>query len=196
MLKQNTYRLVIVGDGGVGKSCLTIQFCQNYFVSDYDPTIENMYRKQVSIDNEPCLLEILDTAGQEEYSAMRDQYIRVGKGFLIVYSIVNRRSFEEIEEFRNSILRVREVDHFPIILVGNKCDLEASREVAYIEGLELSKSYNCPFVETSAKNRIRVDECFLELVKEIRKYDLQNASLTESSTQKSTSRRSGICVVV
>lgn len=73
-----------------------------------------MYRKQVSIDNEPCVLEILDTAGQEEYSAMRDQYIRSGQGFLIVYSIANRRSFEELGEFREAILRVKDTDRFPM----------------------------------------------------------------------------------
>ena len=67
------YKLVVVGGGGVGKSALTIQLIQNHFVDEYDPTIEDSYRKQVTIDEEVCLLDILDTAGQEEYSAMRDQ---------------------------------------------------------------------------------------------------------------------------
>ena len=67
------YKLVVVGGGGVGKSALTIQLIQNHFVDEYDPTIEDSYRKQVTIDEETCLLDILDTAGQEEYSAMRDQ---------------------------------------------------------------------------------------------------------------------------
>lgn len=73
------YKLVVVGAGGVGKSALTIQLIQNHFVDEYDPTIEDSYRKQVVIDGETCLLDILDTAGQEEYSAMRDQYMRTGK---------------------------------------------------------------------------------------------------------------------
>ena len=67
------YKLVVVGGGGVGKSALTIQLIQNQFVTEYDPTIEDSYRKQVTIDEETCCLDILDTAGQEEYSAMRDQ---------------------------------------------------------------------------------------------------------------------------
>jgi len=92
--------------------------------------------------------------GQEEYSAMRDQYIRSGQGFLVVYSIANRRSFEELGEFREAILRVKDAEHFPMIIVGNKCDLESSREVSTMEGQELAKSYNCPFVETSAKTRM------------------------------------------
>merc|ERR1711991_711156 len=76
------YKVCILGDGGVGKSALTIQFVQNHFIEEYDPTIEDSYRKQVTIDHETCLLDILDTAGQEEYSAMRDQYMRTGEGFL------------------------------------------------------------------------------------------------------------------
>ena len=77
--------------GGVGKSALTIQLIQNHFVDEYDPTIEDSYRKQVVIDGETCLLDILDTAGQEEYSAMRDQYMRTGEGFLIVFAVNNAK---------------------------------------------------------------------------------------------------------
>ena len=84
--------------GGVGKSALTIQLIQNHFVDEYDPTIEDSYRKQVVIDGETCLLDILDTAGQEEYSAMRDQYMRTGEGFLIVFAVNNAKSFEDITQ--------------------------------------------------------------------------------------------------
>lgn len=104
------YRLVVVGGGGVGKSALTIQFILNHFVQEYDPTIEDSYRKQVVIDDETCLLDVLDTAGQEEYSAMRDQYMRTGQGFALVYSITSRESFEELRAFRNQILRVKDRD--------------------------------------------------------------------------------------
>ncbi|CAF89306.1 unnamed protein product, partial [Tetraodon nigroviridis] len=67
---------------------------------EYDPTIEDSYRKQVVIDGETCLLDILDTAGQEEYSAMRDQYMRTGEGFLCVFAINNTKSFEDIHQYR------------------------------------------------------------------------------------------------
>jgi GTPase KRas len=73
---------------------------------------------------------VLDTAGQEEYSAMREQYMRTGEGFLLVYSITSRQSFEEIMTFQQQILRVKDRDYFPIIVVGNKCDLEHEREVS------------------------------------------------------------------
>jgi GTPase KRas protein len=88
------------------------------------------YRKQCVIDEEVALLDVLDTAGQEEYSAMREQYMRTGEGFLLVYSITNRQSFEEILTFQQQILRVKDKDYFPIIVVGNKCDLENERQVS------------------------------------------------------------------
>nr|AAA33245.1 ras protein [Dictyostelium discoideum] len=162
------YKLVIVGGGGVGKSALTIQLIQVHFDDEYDPTIEDSYRKQVSIDDETCLLDILDTAGQEEYSAMRDQYMRTGQGFLCVYSITSRSSYDEIASFREQILRVKDKDRVPLILVGNKADLDHERQVSVNEGQELAKD-SLSFHESSAKSRINVEEAFYSLVREIRK---------------------------
>jgi len=163
------YKLVIVGGGGVGKSALTIQLIQNHFIDEYDPTIEDSYRKQVTIDEETCLLDILDTAGQEEYSAMRDQYMRTGQGFMLIYAITSRSSFDEIASFREQILRVKDKDKVPIMMVGNKCDLETERQVTTGEGADLAKSFGCPFMESSAKTRVNVEESFFELVREIKK---------------------------
>jgi GTPase KRas len=163
------YKLVIVGGGGVGKSSLTIQLIQNHFIEEYDPTIEDSYRKQVTIDDETCLLDILDTAGQEEYSAMRDRYMRTAQGFVITYSITSRSSFDEAVSFQEQILRVKDDDRVPMVLVGNKCDLERDRVISSTEGRDLAKSFNCPFYETSAKARINVEETFFQAVREIRK---------------------------
>jgi len=104
--RAHIHKIVCVGDGGVGKSAITIQFTQNHFVQIYDPTIENTYRKTVEIGDKVVVLDILDTAGQEEYAAMRDQYIRQGMGFILVYSIDSRESFELLEEFHGRIVRV------------------------------------------------------------------------------------------
>jgi len=163
------YKLVVVGGGGVGKSALTIQLIQNHFIDEYDPTIEDSYRKQVTIDSESCLLDILDTAGQEEYSAMRDQYMRTGQAFLCVYAITSRTSFDEITSFREQILRVKDEENVPMVLVGNKSDLENERVVAASEGTDLSKSFGCAFMETSAKTRVNVEESFYQLVREVKK---------------------------
>ena len=166
MLRE--YKLVVVGGGGVGKSALTIQLIQSHFVDEYDPTIEDSYRKQCTIDGEQVLLDILDTAGQEEYSAMREQYMRTGEGFLLVYSINSKNSLEELQTFYEQILRVKDSDQVPVLVVGNKCDLEMERQVSYEEGQTLANSFNCPFLETSAKLRINVEEAFFDLVKYVR----------------------------
>ena len=182
------YKIVVVGGGGVGKSALTIQLIQNHFIDEYDPTIEDSYRKQVTIDGETSLLDILDTAGQEEYSAMRDQYMRTGQGFLLVYAINARGTFDEVSAYHEQILRVKDADHVPITLAGNKCDLEADRKVSTEEGMTLAKTWNAPFVETSAKTRVNVEACFFELVREIRKEKQQ--------TTAPTKKRRGACTLV
>lgn len=170
------YKLVIVGGGGVGKSACTIQLIQNNFIEEYDPTIEDSYRKQVTIDDETCILDILDTAGQEEYSAMRDQYMRTGQGFLIVYSIISRSSFDEVNAFREQILRVKDADRVPMVICGNKVDLESERQVTVVEGRDLAKNFGVPFMETSAKTRVNVEESFHELVREIRKSEAKKTA--------------------
>lgn len=171
-----------MGGGGVGKLALTIQLIQSHFVDEYDPTIEDLYRKHCVIDGEPALLDVLDTAGQEEYSAMREQYMRTGEGFLLVYSVTLRNSFEELTAFYQQILRVKDLDFVPVLLVGNKCDLEAERQVSYDEGLDLAKHFNCPFLETSAKLKINVENSFYGLVKIIKDQHAVTAAAAAAST--------------
>jgi GTPase KRas protein len=172
------YKLVVVGGGGVGKSALTIQLIQSHFVDEYDPTIEDSYRKQCTIDKEQVLLDVLDTAGQEEYSAMREQYMRTGEGFLLVFSINSRNSLEELQSFYEQIQRVKDSDDVPVLVVGNKCDLEIERQVSYEEASSLARSFNCKYLETSAKQRINVEEAFFDLVRSVRD---QNAESNPSN---------------
>ncbi|XP_010149351.1 PREDICTED: GTP-binding protein Rit2, partial [Eurypyga helias] len=86
------------------------------------------YKTQVRIDDEPAYLDILDTAGQAEFTAMRDQYMRGGEGFIICYSITDRQSFQEAAEFKELIYHVRHTYDIPLVLVGNKIDLEEFRQ--------------------------------------------------------------------
>ncbi|PWN46749.1 putative small G-protein Ras2 [Violaceomyces palustris] len=166
--KMMIYKLVVLGDGGVGKTALTIQLCLNHFT--YDPTIEDSYRKQTVIDDQPCMLEVLDTAGQEEYTALRDQWIREGEGFLLVYSISARATFERVERFRNQISRVKDQEPHtvPIMLVGNKCDKVNEREVSRDEGQALANRLGCKFVESSAKTCVNVERAYYTVVRMIR----------------------------
>eukprot|EP01111_Echinosteliopsis_oligospora_P018281 TRINITY_DN8282_c0_g2_i2.p1 TRINITY_DN8282_c0_g2~~TRINITY_DN8282_c0_g2_i2.p1 ORF type:complete len:189 (-),score=45.75 TRINITY_DN8282_c0_g2_i2:86-652(-) len=162
------HKIVIFGGGATGKSALTIQFVLNHFIIEYDPTIEDSYRKQCQVDEITCLIDILDTAGQEEYSAMRDQYMRNGQGYAIVFDITSRFSFQEAAMFRDQILRAKDLDFVPMILIGNKSDLEHERQVTTIEGIDLAKAFGCQYIETSAMNNINVHEAFYQLVREIR----------------------------
>ncbi|EDL22788.1 Harvey rat sarcoma oncogene, subgroup R, partial [Mus musculus] len=168
-----THKLVVVGGGGVGKSALTIQFIQSYFVSDYDPTIEDSYTKICTVDGIPARLDILDTAGQEEFGAMREQYMRAGNGFLLVFAINDRQSFNEVGKLFTQILRVKDRDDFPIVLVGNKADLENQRQVLRSEASSFSASHHMTYFEASAKLRLNVDEAFEQLVRAVRKYQEQ-----------------------
>lgn len=168
-----TYKLVVVGDGGVGKSALTIQFFQKIFVPDYDPTIEDSYTKICTVDGVPARLDILDTAGQEEFGAMREQYMRAGHGFLLVFAINDRQSFNEVSKLFTQILRVKDRDDFPIVLVGNKADLETQRQVPRSEAFAFSASHHVAYFEASAKLRLNVDEAFEQLVRAVRKYQEQ-----------------------
>eukprot|EP01088_Endostelium_zonatum_P000008 TRINITY_DN0_c1_g1_i2.p1 TRINITY_DN0_c1_g1~~TRINITY_DN0_c1_g1_i2.p1 ORF type:complete len:202 (+),score=55.88 TRINITY_DN0_c1_g1_i2:80-685(+) len=181
-------KLVLVGVGGVGKSAITITYVSNIWVPEYDPTIEDSHRKQVSIDDEVSMLDILDTAGQEEYASMQDQWFRTGQGFLCVYSIIHRKTFAELPQLTSKILRIKDAKRVPIVLVGNKCDLEQDRDVSQEEGAEFAKSLGCPFYESSAKNHINVDEAFRDLVREVRKFKSEEKPTGGSGTP-STGRR-------
>ncbi|TEY75874.1 hypothetical protein BOTCAL_0063g00060 [Botryotinia calthae] len=192
------YKLVVLGDGGVGKTALTIQLTLQHFVETYDPTIEDSYRKQVAIDGQSCMLEVLDTAGQEEYTALRDQWIRDGEGFVLVYSISSRSSFTRIQRFHNQIQRVKESsssspiypgspispispsEPVPIMLVGNKCDRVTEREVSTQEGHALARELGCEFVEASAKNCVNVEKAFYDVVRQLRRQRQQRSSASGS----------------
>merc|ERR1712071_294203 len=112
------YKLVVLGSGGVGKSALTVQFVQGIFVEKYDPTIEDSYRKQDEDDGQQCMLEILDTAGTEQFTAMRDLYMKNGQGFVFVYSITAQSTFNDLQDLREQILRVKDTDDVPLVLVA------------------------------------------------------------------------------
>jgi GTPase KRas protein len=137
------------------------------------------------------MLEVLDTAGQEEYTALRDQWIRDGEGFVLVYSISSRSSFTRIRKFHHQIQRVKDScasspsypgspiaaanlqAPVPIMLVGNKSDRVTEREVSTQEGHSLARELGCEFVEASAKNCINVEKAFYDVVRILRAQRLQ-----------------------
>jgi len=166
------HKVIVVGAGGAGKSALTQMFMYNNFVEEYDPTTADSYRKMYEVEGQKCQLDILDTAGQEEY--MRDHYYRLGEGFLCVYAITMRETFRAVSRFYDHIVQEKEKDDIPIILVGSKCDLGDQRQVPTTEGEELSRKLKCTFYETSAKTKHNVEEVFTDLVRAVTEYKKRN----------------------
>ncbi|GAM24586.1 hypothetical protein SAMD00019534_077610 [Acytostelium subglobosum LB1] len=166
------YKLVMLGQGGVGKTSISIRFVSDRFVADYDPTVEDAYKKDHFIDGKEITLEILDTAGQEEYtSGVQDKSIRVGEGFVCIYSIASRESFQKLKELREKILWAKDAERIPMIIVGNKSDMEKERQVPAYEGKALADEFRCPFIETSAKTNNNIKQCIELVLKEVIKYN-------------------------
>ncbi|VUC26132.1 unnamed protein product [Clonostachys rosea] len=163
------HKVVILGDGGVGKTAIANQFIVQHFVTTYDPTGDGSYRKQVVVDGTPCVVEVLDTDGQDEYKALRELWIREGEAFLLVFSITSRNSFTSVRSYCQQIQKIKKSE-VPLILVGNKSDLASTdREVSPQEAEALAKELNCTFIETSAKIPHNIDETFHSLIRLHRK---------------------------
>lgn len=175
------YKLVVLGSGGVGKSALTVQFVQGIFVEKYDPTIEDSYRKQCEIENSQCMLEILDTAGTEQFTAMRDLYMKNGQGFVLVFSIIAQSTFNDLPDMREQILRVKDSEDVPIMLVGNKKDLSDQRVVSSSSAQDMARNWNCRYLECSAKTRDGVETIFTDLIKLI---NAKNPTLNKKKSKK------------
>ncbi|KAJ5068008.1 ras-like protein [Anaeramoeba ignava] len=188
MFEDNPLKIVLVGGGSVGKSCLATQFLQGKFIEDYDPTIVASHQKVMEIESEQIHVEIIDTAGQEEYRSARDKYIKLGEGFILVFSIIARQSFVEAQLLHESIRRANNFNKAPVITVANKMDLENERIVSKEEGEELANKYSSQYYETSAKTGKNVDLCFetiTKLLKEARLNKAQQPVTTQSSNSKS-----------
>ncbi|KAG2378533.1 hypothetical protein C9374_008172 [Naegleria lovaniensis] len=172
------FKLAVVGTGAVGKSAITIQFTQNIFDTDevYDPTIEDAYYVKRMIDGVSCELEIVDTAGQDDYVALRDTYMKSCYGFALVFDLTSQTTLEELKIFVEQINRIKMEEnkpvngnYFPAVLLGNKCDLNYSlteKEVTNYMKKELG--IHVPVLFTSAKTRTNIEEAFEVLIKEMR----------------------------
>ena len=193
------HKIVVLGGGAVGKSALTVQYMNHHFVESYDPTIEDSYRKQIEIDGRVCLLDVLDTAGQDEYSALRDQYMRTGQAFIMVYDITNYNTFAQLEELAQQLCRTLDADNlhrFPIVVAGNKVDLDSQRQVTLSEGQQFALRHGAKFLEVSAKTRINVDETFAEVVRRYRVLHAPKPTPSDSSSKKGKRSRPQRCSIM
>jgi len=192
-----------------------LQFIQSVFVESYDPTLEDSYKKEIIIDSIPVTLEIIDTAGQEEltryvvaqcknlisewysHHSLRDAYVKNGDGFLLVYSITAHQSFQEVVDVMDQILRAKDIDaddpidianSLSVVVIGNKADLQNERTVPLAALQKLNEKFggHIPIFETSAKDKLNVEQCFMALAKQV--YDKKTG---KQAIRKDGNNRSG-----
>eukprot|EP01097_Dermamoeba_algensis_P003495 TRINITY_DN241_c0_g2_i1.p1 TRINITY_DN241_c0_g2~~TRINITY_DN241_c0_g2_i1.p1 ORF type:complete len:196 (+),score=33.81 TRINITY_DN241_c0_g2_i1:65-652(+) len=193
------YKVVVLGAGSVGKSCLSVQFVRGVFVEQYDPTVEESYRQQIEIDGSSYMLEIIDTAGTENFTTMRNVYVQNGHGFLLVFSITAKSTLTEIEPIIQLILRIKDCDgsEIPIILVGNKADLEEQRDVSKAEATQLIEKFKISkYVETSAKNNMNVKEVFEDVTRMIVSKHAPKKDGKKEADSGKDSKKKGKCTLL
>lgn len=174
-----------------------MQFVQSVFVEKYDPTIEDSYRKVIERPDNPkgdLALDILDTAGTEQFTAMRDMYMKSGDGFLLVYSLTSPATLHDLHALRERLARVKPTAK--VVLVGNKADLVGERVVGRGQGEAVAVKWGCPFVETSAKDAGSVERAFMTLVDVLEKPSgVCNAESNQSDNNDNNGKRKKKCII-
>lgn len=161
-------KLLMIGDSGVGKTCLLLRYANDSFSPTFITTIGIDFKiKNVDIEGTRIKLQIWDTAGQERFRTITTSYFRGAQGILLVYDVTDRRSFESIRNWISQIQQHADV-HVNKILVGNKCDMKDDKVVSTEEAQKLADEFKIPFAEVSAKNNICVDESFHSLAKAVK----------------------------
>ena len=161
------YKIVIIGDTCVGKSNILSRYLNNEFTSNTKSTVGvELGIKFLKIKNTSTKIQIWDTAGQERYQAITSSYFRGSDGCFIVYDITNETSFNNIEKWFDKIHEENDKE-IPVIIVGNKCDLENERKIPTEKAKEKAQNLKCAFYETSALKAINIEQIFEELVNTI-----------------------------
>ena len=168
MAQNRPLKILIIGDSNVGKTSILLQYTSNFFQETHIATIGVEFKlKEIMLDNIEYKLNIWDTAGQERFKAITKSFFKAADGIVFVYDVTNKPSFVNIKNWIKDA--ESKANDFKIIIVGNKIDLNDSREVSFEEGKNLAKKKNCPFFESSAKDKINIDEIFITLLEEILK---------------------------
>ncbi|KAJ8606670.1 hypothetical protein MRB53_040806 [Persea americana] len=168
--QQKRRKIAIVGSRSVGKSSLTVQYVEGHFVDSYYPTIENTFSKIIRYHNQDYAVEIIDTAGQDEFSLLNSKHFIGTNGYMIVYSVGSKQSFEMVRIIRDKILNHLGADSVPLVIVGNKSDLRPEqRQVTLAEGKKLAEELGCGFTEASARFNENVSKSFDSMIAEVEK---------------------------
>ena len=173
---EQLYKIIIIGDSGVGKSNILGRYLNNEFKQETKSTVGVEFgSKKLKVSGINVKLQIWDTAGQERYRAITSAYYKGSKGCFIVYDITSTQSFDDVEKWYEEIIKITEKG-ISLILVGNKSDLESERKVTVEMGQNKAKNLNCPFFETSALNNTHIDTVFQTISE-----DMCNKSKNEKS---------------
>lgn len=162
------FKLLLIGDSGVGKTSVLFRFSDDAFNSTFISTIGIDFKiRTIELGDKKIKLQIWDTAGQERFRTITTAYYRGAMGILLVYDITNEKSFENIKTWIKNIEQHASADVEKMIL-GNKCDMEDKRKITTAQGEQLAKEYNVKFMETSAMNRTNVERAFTEIASDIK----------------------------
>jgi len=179
------FNVVVLGAGGVGKSALIARFINNEFIEHYDPTIEEEYRRTISVNGIDTHLEVIDTSGADQFATINEGYLKPGHGFLLVFSLTQEASLREVDNLRQQIYGMKGGDTgVPIVVVGTKLDLSNEREVHPSAIQQLAARWELPFYESSAKRGWHVEDVFEELVRQMRER-YPEGSLNQRKKQRS-----------
>ena len=164
----NLYKILLLGDTSVGKSCLLLRFCDNSFQEAHLTTIGLDFRlKNINLkDDRKVKIQIWDTAGEDRFRSITRNYYKGAKGILLIFDVTDKETFTHVRDW---IERIHEEspEGITICLVGNKIDMNESRVISNEEGKKIADEFKIPYFETSAKSNIGVEEVFTYLVKEV-----------------------------
>ncbi|CAM9433101.1 ras-related protein Rab-10 [Lethenteron reissneri] len=163
------FKLLLIGDSGVGKTCILFRFSDDAFNTTFISTIGIDFKiKTIELGGKKIKLQIWDTAGQERFHTITTSYYRGAMGIMLVYDITNAKSFENISKWLRNIDEHASED-VERMLLGNKCDMEDKRVVPKEKGEQISREHNIRFFETSAKSNINIEKAFFTLAEDILK---------------------------
>lgn len=165
---QATYKVLVLGDSNVGKTCIVHRYCDETYYDTYISTIGiDFKQKIISLDGTPIKMQIWDTAGQERFRTLTTAYYRGAMGILLMYDVTNQESFNNLTYWLKNIEENASPDVVKV-LAGNKCDATSQRVVDEETGQKIAENYDIPFYEVSCKQNINIDTIFLTLARLIR----------------------------
>ena len=193
---NHTFKILTIGESGVGKTCVLRRFVENKFLKNHLATIGIDFKTRViNLNGLTIKLKVWDTAGQERFRNITNQYYKGADGILLVYDVTDEESYNKIRDWMEQITSNTDNEDIGLVLLGNKCDME-SRVVTEEMGKEMAKELNVDYYETSALNGLGINEAFEGLTKDImkrKKLNLDGGGGVELSKKNEKKKKSGDC---